>query len=389
MNSLNKIGVIGLGKLGSALAVALASHKKTVLGYDKALIDFSTIQEPQVADLYKKFSRRIKITSLKEVVDESEVIFMVLPTPEKVDSTFDTSYIETAFKEMAPWITPTKLIVLVSTVMPGDCERLNKLINCHFCYSPEFVALGEVVQGLVNPDFILIGGGDEYSIDLLEQVYKSLLTNSPPIHKMSFVSAEVTKMSLNTYVTMKISFANLISQLCDKVGGNVHSVINALSSDHRVNPHCLKPGDSFGGPCFPRDVTAFSKVLESNGIDNKLLVSINSINNSNRVFIYKKLLSEIRRRDVKTISLLGLSYKPDSCVMDNSTAVFLAKRLVKEKEKFKVYGFDFMVKDPVANIENISLKECIFKDFIVIVHPDKSFHRYAKSRNAVFDLWSF
>lgn len=152
-----------------------------------------------------------------------------------------------------------KHIVIGCTVLPGYCRDvgsflLEDCINTTLSYNPEFIQQGDIIHGFLNPDIVLIGQGCEDVGNLLEAMYKSVCENSPMICRMSPSSAEVCKLSINCFVTTKISFANMIGDIADRTpGADKEDILHAVGSDSRIGQKCLKPGYGFGGPCFPRD----------------------------------------------------------------------------------------------------------------------------------------
>ena len=174
---------------------------------------------------------------------------------------------------------PYHLFVITSTVSPGTREEniiplieamSGKKLSIDFgvCYTPEFVALGSVINDSLNPDMVLIGESDRRAGDGVEHIYAQVCENKPYIARMSIISAEVMKLSLNSYVTMKISFANTLASLCERIpGADVDAITNALGADKRISPYYLKGGLSFGGPCFPRDNRLLAYTARQAGLE--------------------------------------------------------------------------------------------------------------------------
>src|SRR5439155_850689 len=196
------------------------------------------------------------------------------------DGAFSLKYVLAAAKAVGQVLkhkTAYHLVVLTSTVMPGATggqllpaleEASGKRCGTDFglCYSPEFIALGSVIRDFLNPDFCLIGESDPRSGDILEALYKRTWENNPAVARMNFVNAEIAKLAVNTYVTTKISFANMLARVCEKLpGANVDTVTAALGLDSRIGPKYLKGAVSYGGPCFPRDNLAFAALADQVG----------------------------------------------------------------------------------------------------------------------------
>jgi UDPglucose 6-dehydrogenase len=166
------------------------------------------------------------------------------------------------------------LVVLSSTVMPGATEKIRQMLEqtsgkrCGeefgFCYNPEFIALGSVIRDMLNPDMLLIGESDERAGQILAGIYGNVCKSKPVVARMNFVNAELTKLSVNTYVTTKISYANMLAEICEKLpGADADVVTSALGLDSRIGRKYLKGALGYGGPCFPRDNVAFAALARS------------------------------------------------------------------------------------------------------------------------------
>jgi UDPglucose 6-dehydrogenase len=244
------------------------------------------------------------------------------------------------------------LVVLHSTTMPGSVggpvrERLERASGrkvgsgLGLCYNPEFVALGDVISGLLHPDFILIGESDKKAGDILENLYRKVVGPHANIARMNFVNAELTKISVNTYVTMKISFANMLGEICDNLeGADVSVVLDAIGRDTRIGRKYLKSAVGYGGPCFPRDTIAFGQVAHRVGGTADLALSTDIINRR-QVSRLTETISDMVPAG-GTAAVLGLSYKPGTPVIEESQGIMLARSL-------KDAGFNVVAHDPMAS----------------------------------------
>ncbi|MBI3236570.1 MAG: UDP-glucose/GDP-mannose dehydrogenase family protein [Chlamydiales bacterium] len=242
------------------------------------------------------------------------------------------------------------LIVITSTVVPGSTEGplravLEKASGLHLnkdfglCYNPEFIALGSVIKNMLYPDMLLIGESDARAGDLLEKVYSSVCVNTPFVRRMNMVSAELAKIAINTFVTTKISYANMLSDMCDKlIGADVDVVTEAIGLDSRIGSKYLKGSVPFGGPCFPRDNIALVALARSIGARADIAEATQSIN----AYQFERLYAQIAQR-AKTprVAILGLSYKPHTSVVEESQGIRIANQLIKA-------GYEVMVYDPQA-----------------------------------------
>lgn len=389
---LRRISVVGLGRLGLPLAACFAWKDFSVIGLDvdsrkvKAVNKgVSPIYEPGLQDIISASQGRLTATQdYTKAVMDSDVTFILVPTPSEKDNTFSLQYVIGVVEQVGEAIRDKPsyhLVVLTSTVMPGATEnelkplleaRSNKRCGENFglCYNPEFVALGSVVHDLLNPDFILIGGSDSNSGSILANLYRRFCENNPPVVRMSLINAELTKLALNTYITTKITFANSLACICERLpGADVDVVTSALGLDSRIGRKYLKGTIGYGGPCFPRDNLALIALARSLGVA-AILAQATSDFNQQQVFRLKEIIKGHLSKDSK-VGILGLAYKPNSDVVEEAQGVLLAQALVND-------GVTVIVYDPVA-IDNarpvldnsvifaLSAEECIHKSDIVIV----------------------
>lgn len=361
-NKLPVLSVIGLGKLGSPMAAVFASKGFNVVGLDlnHEFVDNlnsgrAPVIEPQLQELIDLSRDRIRATTdYTELVHNSDISFVIVPTPSGPDATFSNRFLIASLEQIGAALR-TKvgyhLVVVTSTVMPGSTEgELREVLErasgrelgaeLGLCYNPEFIALGSVVRDMLNPDMILIGQSDEKAGLLLESVYRCSTDTKPEFHRMNLVNAELCKISINTYVTTKISYANMIGGICDRLpGADADVVTNAVGADSRIGRKYLKPALGYGGPCFPRDNKAFSALGRMLGVNTALAEATDEIN-SHQV---QRLLGAIEARadEGATIAVMGMSYKPQTGVVEESQGVQLASALANA-------GFRVVVSDPMA-----------------------------------------
>jgi UDPglucose 6-dehydrogenase len=356
---MNSISVFGIGKLGFPLVACLASKGYRVIGFDvnpqtiKAVNERRPfIFEPGLTELLQKSKEISASDDYKYVIENTEATFIVVPTPSTENGSFTTKYAEAAAEQITAGIKDKKtyhLVVLTSTVLPGDTESRIKMIlekgsgkkcgtDFGLCYSPEFIALGSVIRDFLNPDVILIGEYDKRSGDLLSEIYQKVCDNDPPIVRTNIYSAELAKISLNSYVTMKISFANTLAELCEKIpGGDTEAVSRLLGYDSRIGRKYLSGALAYGGPCFPRDNKAFAYFARKVGCEARLSLATDKENehqNERIAAMVGKKLGNIRGRK---IAILGLTYKADSEVVEESAALKIADNLLKKGANLSVY----------------------------------------------------
>lgn len=358
---IGKVSVFGLGKLGLPLAATVASKGFSVYGIDvnKNVVDnlnkgITQLKEPGLQDLIKKFKDRIYASDVaRDVILNSDISFIITPTPSKSSGYFSLKFVKAVIKDIAKSLKIKKvyhLVVIVSTVMPGSTDQIKLLLenltdkicgkDFGLCYNPEFIALGSVIYNLLNPDFVLIGESDKKAGDTLVKFYRKYCDNKSKISRMNFVNAELTKISVNTYVTTKISYANMLSEICEKLaGGDVDVVTSALGLDSRIGGKYLKGGPPFGGPCFPRDNLAFISLSKNLKVTFDIAQATHKTNLKQVERLVKKVLQYYQKG--KNVAILGLSYKPFTDVVDESAGLLLAQALKKKKIKLNLH-------DPLA-----------------------------------------
>ena len=415
-----RYSVIGLGKLGASMAAAIAKRGFHVIGVDvdQKAVDLLNngrppVQETDLEAMILANRDRIQATtSHKEAILNSDVTFVVVPTPSDEQHAFSLQYAAWAFQKIGLALAEKKTyhnIVLTSTVLPGSTrhgllpileQESGKKCGRNFglCYSPEFIALGSVIRDFLNPDFTLIGEYDDKAGKQLETCYSEIMENNPPCKRMNIENAELTKIALNAFVTTKITFANMIANLCEKIpGGNVDVVTDALGSDCRIGRNYLTGALGYGGPCFPRDNKALSYMAKELGTCAKLSETTDEMNEN----IVKKMVNLIHEQVPKgsTIAILGLAYKPYSHVIEDSQSVYIAKQL--SQTGFRVVAYDPLacksarteLKDQAIVLN--SIYDCLNQaDAVLITTPDPVFSSLRttdflnnKSSITVIDCW--
>lgn len=390
-----KLSVIGLGKLGACSAACFASKGFDVIGVDinKDFVDSinngkAPVYEPRLQKTMDLSGKRFKATQdYEEAIKKSDVTFLIVPNPSKEDGIFSDKYLQDALEHLSSALGMSEkeyhVFVITSTVSPCTTEKnlipliesvSGRRLNRGFgvCYNPAFIALGSVIRDFLNPDMILIGESEKKAGDIVEKIYKRVCENNPYYSRMSIVSAEIAKISLNCYITMKISFANTLANICEQIpGADVDAISKALGADKRVSPYYLKGGLNFGGPCFPRDNRAFMAFTDQYGYDAILAKATDLVNDLQTSYLMKRVLSHIKDSKSKTVSVLGLSYKPDTPVIEESPSIKLIEGLLKEDLEVVVY--DSLAMDNTRAIfeDKIiyasSLKDCIASSSVCVI----------------------
>lgn len=417
---ITSVSIFGLGKLGSPLAACFAARGFQVHAVDadvqkvEALnAGTAPVNETGLAELIGQSEGRLRASQdAEKAVRESDATFIVVGTPSEPNGGFSLRYVLPVCESIGRALRTKAgfhLVVLTSTVMPESTggevkttlERASgKTCGRDFglCYSPEFIALGTVIRDFYHPDFLLIGESDAKSGDLLTDIYKRVCKNSAPVARMNWVSAEITKLAVNTFVTTKISFANMIARLCECLpGADANSVTGALGLDSRIGPKYLKGAVSYGGPCFPRDNRAMAALASRAGAFADLAEVTDRFNRAQIDWIAE--LIKRRYSGSGPIGILGLTYKPGTDVVEESFGLLLAKALTSANLPVVVY-------DPAASEERVaaavprvqfaaSAQECVEKsDVVVIATPWPQFQQIPreswtrrKSPRTVVDCW--
>lgn len=352
-----KIGIVGIGRLGLCLALNLERVGFDVFGVDSNADYIRSIQsrtltsnEPHVEHFLGESEYLSVSTELKSVIDpEIHLIFICVPTPSKADGTFDHSYIDNVCDEILKFDRPEKEthLIINSTVMPGYCEALHERMSQHnytISYNPEFIAQGTIIEDQQFPDQVLIGEANEEVGSEIEAVYRCFCQSDPRFSRMSRTEAEITKLSINCFLTTKIAFANSIGDLTIEHGGHQDVVLAAIGTDKRIGPNFLRYGFGYGGPCLPRDNRAMGKAAKQVDLDLPLSEATDQANGLHRDFQREAFEQNYSKEE--QIVFTGLTYKPDSDIIEESQRLELAIDLARK-------GYTILLKDRVEVIDQI------------------------------------
>lgn len=363
---IKSISVCGLGKLGACMAATFAARGFDVVGLDvdpekiqKVNAGIPPVEEPLLAETMAEAKGRLRATDDPAETVATDVSFFIPPSPSLPDGSFSNEYLLKAMRPVAAALRKAgkkgHIFVSSSTTTPGAVDgvlipMLEKEtgwkcgVEFHVCYNPEFIALGNVIRGLLEPDLVLIGEGDQGSGAALEELYRKYTRNEPPIARMSIISAELTKISVNSYITMKISFTNQLRMIAEQFPkADINAILDAIGSDTRIGKKYLRAGLSYGGPCFPRDNRLLAYAARQVGMQAPLAEASDKTNE-----LTKSNLSETVRKQVKpggTVLILGVSYKPDTYITEESAGLHLAQKL-------KEHGYRTLIHDFAANASN-------------------------------------
>ena len=306
MGTHNKtVTVIGLGKLGLPLACILAKHYN-VIGIDSKpkhirRLDSgeNPIDERGLDKWFDWYHTDIQFTTNYALLEG--VTFVVVPTPSLHDHRFTSRYVE----EVLGNIHISTTVAIVSTLMPGETDRLQELYpHLNLVYNPTFIALGSVIRNFLKPNFILLGTHDADNVKGLAAIYNNVCYY-PKYQVMTPLEAEIAKLTLNCYITTKITFANQIGNLCHQVGVDPTNILEVVGMDKRVGKKCFKAGLGYGGPCFPRDNQAMTRYMLDNQVNPKLSDTIHILNSLQ----VEETLNRIRKLHPESVGFKSLSYK--------------------------------------------------------------------------------
>lgn len=413
------ITVVGLGKLGAPMAAVFAARGHKVIGVDvnASFVDalnegLAPVNEPRLQAMIDEGRSRLRATTdFAEAIPASDASFVIVPTPSDHDHFFTNRYVVEAMEKIGAALRSRSgyhVVVVTSTVMPGSTggmirETLERASgfkvgeDIGLCYGPEFIALGSVINDMLRPDLLLIGESDARAGSFIEAIYREVVETKPEIHRMNFVNAELCKIAVNTFVTTKISYANMIAEMCDRLpGADAELVTKAVGADSRIGRKYLRGAIGYGGPCFPRDNKAFGALGKRLGVRCDLAEATDRINDHQLERLFQFV--EHHAGPAAKVAILGMSYKPHTEVIEESQGVALAHLL--SKRGYAVTVFDPQSGDKVAALlGNLverapSAAEAVARaDVVVITTPWPEFNHISFTPQAkrcelvVIDPW--
>lgn len=349
------IGIVGVGKLGICYAIILAKSGYKVFIYDINKIILDNIKnntynynEPGLNDLITEFkSNLILLYDLNDIYNNCDIIFTYIQTPSLDNGLYNHEYINNFIDETLKIDNKEdKIIIINSTVIPEYCNSIkDKLKSKKFslCYNPSFIAQGSIINNIINPDIILIGLDEENedNYNKIVDIYDKILINNndkTKYKKMNLLEAEITKLSINCFITTKITYANMIGDYLINKNCNPDIVLNAIGSDSRIGTKYFNYGFGYGGPCLPRDNKALYEYGKLNNYDFNIC-NINDLNNNNHLlFQYEKL-----RNSNEPIEFRYITYKDTSDILEQSQKLELAILLAKNKNKVIIYERPYII----------------------------------------------
>jgi len=359
------IAIVGTGYVGlvSGTCFADTGVNVTCVDVDAAKIERLQkgeipIYEPGLDELVKKNvnAGRLKFTTdLASILNEQDIVFSAVGTPPDEDGSADLKYVLQVARTIGQHINKYIVVVTKSTVPVGTAKKVRQAIEEELqkrgvdvpfdvASNPEFLKEGNAIKDFMSPDRVVVGVESEKAKKALTRLYKPFLINNFRVIFMDIPSAEMTKYAANSMLATRISFMNDIANLCERVGADVNMVRAGIGSDTRIGRKFLYAGCGYGGSCFPKDVKALIKTADQNGYSMEVLKAVERVNERQKGVLFEKLIKAFGSVEAlrgKTIAMWGLSFKPETDDMRESTALVMIEKLLKAGCKIRAY-------DPIA-----------------------------------------
>ncbi len=384
-----KIAVVGAGYVGLVSAVCFAEF-----GYQVHSID---LDEEKIAKLkrgeltlfeaglqrllnHNLEAKRIHFSSdMASSIQDAKVIFLAVGTPLKKKSNgAELSYLYQAIDQICEVIQEDKILVIKSTVPIGTAQKIRDYLkskdlpfHCSIVSNPEFLREGSAVEDFMKPARVVLGSDNEAALATIDELYAPLKVKNIPIIHTSSETAELTKYAANSFLATKITFMNEMADLCEKVGGDIHTVAFAMGLDHRIANEFLNPGPGYGGSCFPKDCQALIDVGERQNIPLRIVNAVHHANVSRKQTLMHRI--KTHHADVKdqTIALLGVTFKANTDDIRESPAIEVVEALLKEGAKVKLHdpqGLENAAKLFGNQIQYCdSVQECVTSSKIIVI----------------------
>lgn len=285
-------------------------------------------------------------TSIKDGTDFAEIIFIAVGTPPGYEGEANMSYVESVGREVAANMDSYRLLVEKSTVIVNTSQQLRRTMSKYLkqdvpfeiASNPEFLREGQAIKDAFHPDRIVVGVESDRAKKLLHDVYEPIVTRSGCHYlEMNIASAELTKHASNSFLAMKISFINAVSRICELTGADIREVAHGMGLDERIGQSFLSAGVGYGGSCFPKDVDAFIRMGDELGYSLNILKEVQAINESQREHLSRKLQEELWVVQDKTISILGLAFKPGTDDVRMAPSLYFVPELLERGANLRLW----------------------------------------------------
>lgn len=348
-----KISVIGAGYVGLVVGNCLADFGNNVIcmDIDKDKVDrlnsgISPIYEPGLDEILKRNIQEKRIiftTELKEAVEQSDIIFIAVSTPQGKNFEPDLSAVISVAANIAKYLNNYKIIVTKSTVPVGTTHRIKKIIkeaisedlDFDVVSNPEFLREGSAINDFIHPDRIIIGSESDKAKEIMKSLYSFI-----PEDKILFTdikSAEIIKYASNALLATKISFINEIARLCEKVGADIKKVAHGVGLDSRIGKNFLNAGIGYGGSCLPKDIRALIHTMKKYGCKPRILEAVEAVNEEQKRLLLSKVKKLLPSLVDKKIAIWGLAFKPNTDDMREAPSIIIINQLKKEGVKIKAF----------------------------------------------------
>jgi len=370
------ISIFGTGYVGLVTGACLANlgHKITCVDIDEKKIETLNrgkipFYEPGLKELVAKNKEKGRLNftvNAEEAIASAEAIFNCVGTPSQDDGSADLSYVFSVAETVGKFAQGYKLLINKSTVpakTARKCQDIIKITNpnseVEMVSNPEFLKEGSAIYDFTHPDKIVVGAQNGKAYSILRKIYTGRVRTYIPFLETDWETAELIKYGNNSFLATKICFINEIANICDKIGADVKLVTQAMGLDYRISPKFLNPGIGYGGSCFPKDVRALYHTAKENGYDAKFLREVDQLNERQKEIFIPLILKKLEEIQGNTVSLLGLSFKPQTDDVRESSSLRLINKLLEKNVKIKVY-------DPIAmnNVKEIYPQQIIYCDSV-------------------------
>jgi UDPglucose 6-dehydrogenase len=346
------LSIIGSGYVGLVTGACFADVGHNVICVDNDARKIGSLQagkipiyEPGLEEVIHRnvSAHRLRFSGrIQEAVDNSQIVFIAVPTPQQASGDVDLSFIEKVAREIAGVLTDYRVIVDKSTVPVKTGEKVAESIkryNRHgakfdVVSNPEFLREGCAIGDLMHPDRIVIGAQSERAIDLMKKVYEPFMA---PILVTDINSAELIKHAANSFLALKISYINAVSAICEASGADVEKVADGIGMDRRIGRNFLNAGIGYGGSCFPKDIAAFITISEQLGVPFNLLKEVQRINGLQKERFLKTIRETLWVLREKKVAIWGLTFKPDTDDIRSSVAIDLVADMLREGAHVTAY----------------------------------------------------
>lgn len=354
-----KIAVVGMGHVGLPTALGFAEQGWHVLGADSSLSLMSLLKtgrapfyEPGLDELLKRHlgQRFFPVEDMNQAIRESTILFLCVGTPQRNTGEADLSQVEAAARSIAQNLNGYKLIIEKSTVPAITAQWIRRTIlrfasnsngsgrtattEFDVASNPEFLQEGVAVKNIAQPERIVCGVDSDRARSILKEIYGPLAS---PLLMTGTSTAEIIKHAANSFLSMKISFINMVADLCDAIGADVTQVARGIGMDARIGPDFLQAGIGFGGYCFPKDLRAFIYLAEEHGVDFSLLKQVEAVNERRAELFVKRVRNALWVLHDKTIAVLGLAFKAGTDDTRESPSLRIVDALQKEGAALRLH----------------------------------------------------